>query len=77
MTHRFSHRHRHAHMHKRQKVICPIGEDCRINGHNNPCHHAIEHLQNKECEAIVGCPECIKTQEVIEEETFTEEEFEL
>jgi hypothetical protein len=66
---------------KRQKVICPVAEDCdcsrKSEEHMYPCNHGIEHIQNNKCFAVAGCPECIKTQEVIEEETFKEEEFEL
>lgn len=74
---RHVHRQSHLHMHKRQKVICPLADGCRKSEHNHPCNHGIEHIENNECFAIAGCPTCIKTQEIIEEETFTEEEFQL
>lgn len=68
-------------MHKleRQKVICPLAEDCKVHDENDaPCPHGIEHLEDESCVKFENiCPECIKTQEVVDEETFSEEDFEL
>ena len=81
MNHGFSHRHRHRHAHmlERQKVICPLHEDCRINDNNHPCHHGVPHIKDDgcRCNGSEECPACIMTQEEVKEETFTEEEFKL
>lgn len=73
------HCHQHAHNLERQYWICPIAETCKLNEDHNPCSHAHPHSRNPHClyDDIMECPECIKTQEVIDEETFTEEEFDI
>ena len=73
------HCHQHQHNLEIQNWICPIAETCTLNNKHNPCSHANPHSRNPHClyDDIMGCPECIMTQEVIDEETFTEEEFDI
>ena len=91
MRHTHTHKHSHSHlrMRKLKNWICPMHDQCsRIIAFpkDGKCPHAVPHEFTGYCEVEDHntlslkndqnkCPVCIKTKEVIDEETFTEEEF--
>ena len=74
-------RHGHFHQHKleRQKYICPFAEmgTCPNGPAEKWCYHRKPHIEHSGCRQDEECPQCVRTQDVIDEETFTEEEFEI
>ena len=73
------HKHSHLHMHKKEKNwICPEHDECESYKTLGKCPHSIPHEKDVWCKRDGGgCPECIEIEEIINEETFTEEEFTL
>ena len=91
MRHTHTHKHSHSHLRRKlpKNWICPIHDQCvkkTVFPEHGQCPHSKPHRFTGYCEIENHntlslkneenkCPMCIKTKEVINEETFTEEEF--